>query len=219
MQPKAIPEEPIVVAGIDVGGERKGFHAVALRKRVLFGQFASADPAAVADWCREIGAMVIGVDAPCRWHQSGTTRVAETGLKREGGQCFSTPTYEAAIAHPLNHYGWMLNGAKLFDQLETSHRLFGGNTAELSGPVCFETFPQVIACALAGEIVSAKQKGRIRRELLIEAGIDISALSNIDKVDAALCALSARSLAISKFKAYGEAVSGFIVVPGETLSR
>ena len=209
----------MIVAGIDVGGRKKGFHAVSLRDGKYLSQFAHTDPARVADWCREIGAMVIGVDAPCRWHQSGTTRVAETGLKREGGQCFSTPTYEAAIAHPLNHFGWMLNGAKLFAHLESSHRLFGGNAAELSGSVCFETFPQAIACALAGEIVSAKQKGRIRRELLIEAGIDISALSNIDKVDAALCALSARSLAISKFKAYGDAVSGFIVVPGETLSR
>jgi len=74
--------------------------------------------------------------------------------------------------------------------------------------------PKAIACALADKIVSAKQKGSIRRARLKQAGVDAAALSNIDKVDAALCALAAHHLALGAFKSYGEPVSGLIAVPG-----
>ena len=111
----------------------------------------------------------------------------------------------------------MLYGAKLFEELEKTHPLFTGNPDQITNPICFETFSQAIAGALAGEIVSAKQKRTVRRNLLTQAGIDISALSNIDKVDAALCALAAHYLAIGSYKSYGEANTGLIIVTSEAL--
>jgi predicted nuclease with RNAse H fold len=202
-----------MAVGIDVGGERKGFHAVALQGQVIAGQFASADPASIADWCRALGAQAVGVDAPCRWSATGGSRLAERELMKAGVACFSSPRREVAIAHPRNYYGWMLRGEALFAELEKSHRLFDGLTGSVPGPVCFETFPQAIACVLAGERVPARDKGVIRRRLLSEAGIDLATLSHIDWVDAALCALAARACLAGEIRAYGNAAEGFIVVP------
>lgn len=82
----------IVVAGIDVGAAKKGFHAVALegghfRERHLFH-----DPAELANWCANgIRATVIAVDAPCRWAGKAGGRPAEHALIGRGIFCFSTP--------------------------------------------------------------------------------------------------------------------------------
>ncbi len=107
----------------------------------------------------------------------------------------------------------MLAGAELYRLLVKSrYRLFDERNAA-SSPVCFETFPQAAACSLAGKIVSAKRKGVVRRKLLRTAGIDTAPLTNIDVVDAALCALTAHSLMAGNFKTYGDDREGFIVVP------
>ncbi len=105
----------------------------------------------------------------------------------------------------------MLNGAELYRLIEPHFPLFSGRTP--LGLVSFETFPQAIACSLAGTIVSAKKKRVIRRELLHKAGIDISALTSIDYVDAALCGLTAHYLLTGRFKTYGDQTDGIIVVP------
>jgi len=85
--------------------------------------------------------------------------------------CFSTPSREAAERHPKDYFRWMLNGAELFRPLESTHALFDGNFGRTLGLVCFETFPQAVACALAGRMVSAKRKGAIRRALLNRARV------------------------------------------------
>ncbi len=204
---------PFVVAGVDVGGSRKGFHAVAFRDGEYLDKFTSLQTAEVAAWCRRIGARFIAVDAPCRWSVTGRARPAERELMKEEISCFATPTRAAAEIHAKDHFRWMLNGAELFRDLESSHALFDGNFRPMTTPVCFETFPQAIACALAGKIVSAKKKRTDRRDLLARAGVETSSLTNIDLLDAALCALTAHHFALGRFKTYGEAVTGFIVVP------
>ena len=70
-----IPET--IVVGIDVGGPRKGFHAVALRDGVYLDKFASPDPLALAAWCIQVGARAVAIDAPCRWSRTGRARPAE----------------------------------------------------------------------------------------------------------------------------------------------
>lgn len=204
-----VGEGPIVV-GIDVGGPKKGFHAVALRDGSYWAKHASADAASLVGWCRQIGAQAIGVDAPCRWSLTGRARPAERALAVEGIHAFATPSREAAEGRDF--YRWMMNGAELFRLLEVHYRLFDG---QLSGhdAVCFETFPQAVACALAGKLVSAKRKATLRRELLRNSGVDTAPLTNIDTVDAALCAFTAHSLLVGNFKTYGDALAGFIVVP------
>ena len=198
------------MVGIDVGGPRKGFHAVALRDGVYLDKFASPDPPALATWCIQVGARAVAIDAPCRWSRTGRARPAERALAAEGIHAFATPSLEAAEGRDF--YRWMLNGAALYRVIEAHFRLFdGGNAA--TGPVCCETFPQAVACALAGKVVSARGKGVVRRALLREAGIATAPLANIDLVDAALCALAAQALLAGRFKTYGDVGEGFIVVP------
>lgn len=206
------PREPGPVAGIDVGGRKKGFHAVALDSAgAVSGRRASADPEEIAAWCAELGALVVAVDAPCAWSTDGRSRPAEVALKKASIQCFSTPSRETALAHATNHFGWMVNGERMFRALVTLHPLVALSTVEV--PCSIETFPQAVACALAGTSVSAKRKGAVRRDLLRRQGLDLTLLSNIDFVDAALCALAARYVVLGKARAYGEPLTGLIWVP------
>jgi hypothetical protein len=129
--------------------------------------------------------------------------------------CFATPSFAIAKRHPSNYYSWMLNGAALYAELLSSgYKLFAGRL-EPRRPTCFETFPHAIACALQGKIVSAKHKRPVRRALLQRNGIDTRALTNIDWIDAALCALAACHLVSGSIESYGDGEDGFIVVPGE----
>lgn len=202
-----------VVVGIDVGGVSKGFHAVALQAGEIVGRIQTCERRAVREWCRQYDPIAIGIDAPCRWGSTGCGRAAERALALERIRAFATPSYDIARAKPF--YGWMLNGAALYEVLEPEFPLFCG---EASDPVCFETFPQAVACALAGEVISARQKCVRRRAILEEIGVNTAWLSNIDYIDAALCAVAAHYVSIGRFKTYGEPSSGLIVVPRHALS-
>jgi hypothetical protein len=127
-------------------------------------------------------------------------------------QVFATPTQDAARRHPKNYFGWMLNGAALYRELSRRFALYDGSNAR-SRPICFETFPHAVTCALAGEIVPAKRKRTVRRQVLADAGFPCELLTNIDFVDAALCALTAVRFAQRRFVHYGDARERFIVAP------
>jgi predicted RNase H-like nuclease len=103
----------------------------------------------------------------------------------------------------------MLGGAEVFAALEPAYPLYAGSPP--AGPVCFETFPQAVACALAGKIVSAKEKRPVRTALLAQAGIEVDRLSSIDEVDATLCALAARRFVEGSFRAYGDTAGGYLI--------
>ena len=99
---------PLIVAGVDVGGAQKGFHAVALKDGAYLGQFASPVAAEVAAWCEEIGARCVGVDAPCQW-SSGRARACERELAKQHISSFITPTREQAVQNTSGFYGWMFS--------------------------------------------------------------------------------------------------------------
>ena len=199
-----------MVVGIDVGGLGKGFHAVALTNgRFLPKHFKDAQ--GLFAWIVELKATVVAIDAPCRWAVSGKSRLSERELAMDGEkiQCFKTPERTSALGRPF--YGWVFNGETLYDLLNASHSLFDGSLQ--TGAIVLETFPHAVACALAGKVVPARQKGLVRRRVLAEQGFDISPLANIDVVDAALCALTALRFHQGLTKAFGDAREGFIVVP------
>lgn len=200
----------MIVAGIDVGGSAKGFHAVALCGYKFCEKFTSCEAEKVVDWCRRIGVRAVGIDAPCRWSSTGRARKAERDLAAVGIHAFATPS--KAKAESSDFYRWMINGAELYRRIIPYYPLFS-KISKATRSVSFETFPQAIACALAKEVVSAKQKRVVRRALLQELIIDITQLSNIDFVDAALCAVAAQYLVAGNFKKYGNAAEGFIIVP------
>ncbi|MBA2084684.1 hypothetical protein DMTZ50_0489 [Dehalococcoides mccartyi] len=202
------------VVGIDVGGERKGFHAVALLNGHFVDKKATPDPAVIANWCIRHKAKVVAVDAPCRWSLKDSSRLAERELNVAGGKihCFATPTYKIARANKKGFYDWIFNGEKLYEYLE-SHRYFRFNGERIKGQICIETFPHAVVCVMAGKVALAKPKARVRREALRSRGYDDSNLPNIDFVDAALCAVAANEFRKDKYQLYGDRNEGFIVVP------
>jgi predicted nuclease with RNAse H fold len=203
-------DSALIVVGVDVGGSKKGFHAVALRGGQFFENFVSLDVREMVSWCQRLDASAIGIDAPCYWSRTGRARPCERALAAEGLHAFATPSQSVGERHQF--YRWMRNGAELFRLLTPQYQLFNGKDS-IGSPVCFETFPHAVAYALAGKILPAKQKRTDRPRLLREMGLSIDALTNIDLVDAALCALTAHYLLAGMFKVYGDAAEGFIVVP------
>ena len=90
--------------GIDVGGSRKGFHAVALTAGAYTDQLATGDPLELAHWCRSVvWASVIAIDAPCRWSIDGRSRPCERELMARAIRCFASPTRRKALDHPTNY--------------------------------------------------------------------------------------------------------------------
>ena len=202
-----------VAVGIDVGGPARGFHAVALRDGVYVDRLRASDTKAIAAWCRELGAHAVGVDAPCRWSATGRSRLAERELMAEGIHCFFTPSRQIAESHPTGYFSWMTNGMAMFAALRRAKfELFDG-VVKQDRHLCFETFPQAIACALSAKTLSAKHKRRERRALLERNGIDTASLTNIDWIDAALCALTADCLLQHRLSQRGDVREGFIVQP------
>lgn len=200
--------DPVYV-GVDVGAEAKGFHAVALHRNEVIARHHAADAREIHAWCVSHDALAVGVDAPCRWRSAREPRKAEREMAQEKIFCFATPSEDAARRTAFHR--WMLNGAALYAELDKDFALYDGR--DITSGICFETFPQAIACALAGRVLSATRKRFERKVLLEKAGVKTATLTSIDYVDAALCALTARHLVEGRFKAYGDRETGYIVVP------
>lgn len=198
----------IVAAGIDVGGRKKGFHGVVLGDGGYLDKLHCTDPAEMAAWVRSTGARATAVDAPCRWRKGAEPRAAERELARMGIRCFATPVQAAAAAHPF--YEWMRNGMSLYAALDPHYPLFHR---------CFETFPQAVACILAGRLLPARNKRLDRPGLLQEAHIDSSLLPGQDFIDAALCALSAHRCLLGKFQKLGDEAGGYLILPASPRRR
>lgn len=209
-----MPTRNLHVVGIDVGGSAKGYHAVALTNGKYSGRKSTGHVNELVEWCRGVAmATVIAVDAPCRWSMDGHARPAEMQLMRKGVWCFATPTRHRAIEHPKKHFEWMRQGELLFRALETTHSLCSALPAP-GQQCCFETFPHAITWHLRGNNANAKIKRTQRKALLEEHGIELAELTNIDLVDAALCALTAHTAASAgECQIYGESETGLIIVP------
>lgn len=201
-----------IVVGVDVGGPAKGFHAVALRGMTFVAKTHEFEPAELANWCLRLNATAVAVDAPCRWRAKETARAAERQMAQQGIMSYYAPTEARAREHAF--YSWMLPGRALYDELASSYPLYLGVQ---SARMCIETFSHAVACALAGRLVSAKDKRVVRGDLLQRAGLPCGAFTNVDEIDAALCALAAQAFAAANFHAYGDESGGFIVVPAEPL--
>lgn len=208
----------MAVVGIDVGGSRKGFHGVALAG----GKFIEARgfrlPSDVLAWCRSLSAQILAVDAPCAWSARGTSRLAERDLAigDQVIQCFKTPTRSRARAQSTGFYDWVFNGEELYQALNADYPLFDG--IHCDGPLVFETFPHAVVCALAGKVIPAKPKAKVRRQALRDQGYEVKGLSNIDFVDAALCALTAEAFLRGHWQSFGDRPEGYMVIPSSAFT-
>ncbi len=199
-----------VVAGIDVGGAKKGFHLVLLRGNEVLLSTKSPHPDELVQHCLRHQAVVVSVDAPCQWADR-VPRQAEREMAREGIFSFSTPS--RAKAQTSAFYGWMFNGERMYAALAEAYPLLDAPDKR-STPSSFETFPHAISCALLGkDVASAKIKGRQRRALLAVLGLETTLLKSIDDLDATLCAVTAQFFLSRTFKTYGDVEGGFLIVP------
>lgn len=199
-----------VIAGIDVGGAKKGLHLVLLRGNEVLLSTKSQQPEELVQHCLEHQAVVVAVDAPCQWAER-VPRQAEREMAREGIFSFSTPSRAKAQASAF--YGWMFNGERMYAALAEAYPLLD-TPDNGSTPTSFETFPHAITCALLGKDVAfAKIKGRQRRALLAALGFNTMPLKSIDALDAALCAVTAQSFLNNSFNTYGDVEGGYLIVP------
>ncbi|HEX7906911.1 MAG TPA: DUF429 domain-containing protein [Paraburkholderia sp.] len=209
----------LTVAGIDIGGDRKGNHLVILRGTQIVCNRSRDTPEHMLEQCLQFEVAAVGIDAPCRWRIGEAGREAERALARQRIFSFATPTRELAMASKSGFYGWMFNGERVYETFRPHFPVFK-NGGEIGGRLCFETFPHAITCAFFGrEVASAKEKGTQRREILQREGAEATSLRSIDDVDAALCALTANYLLDGKVDVYGDEPGGFIVVPRFLRSR
>ena len=201
------------VAGIDVGGDRKGCNLVILRGTAVVCSIAGAAPEDLLAHCLAYDVVAVGIDAPCVWRSAGGARLAERDMARAGVKAFSTPSRVAALASTSGFYGWMFNGERVYRSLAAAYPVLAA-PAYSGGRISFETFPHAITSAILGrKVASAKLKGAQRRQVLASFGIDTSLLTTIDAVDAALCALAAIHLVEGTTRVFGAAADGYIHVP------
>ncbi|MFL9914781.1 DUF429 domain-containing protein [Paraburkholderia fungorum] len=204
------------VAGIDIGGDRKGNHLVILRGCEIVCNLRKEAPEHMLEKCLQFEVAAVSIDAPCLWRVGEAGRQAEKELARRRIFSFATLTRGLTMASKSGFYGWMFSGERVYQAFAPHFPLFN-NGGEIDDRVCFETFPHAITSALLRtEVASAKRKRAQRREILEDAGIDATSLRSIDEVDAALCALTANFLLEGSIVASGDEFGGFIVVPAPT---
>ncbi|GAB4058413.1 hypothetical protein GCM10028811_08830 [Uliginosibacterium sediminicola] len=204
-----------IVAGIDVGGPRKGYHLAILRQRQILAVVNSTDPQQILRQCLDAGVSAIAIDAPSQWTSNAashrTIRSAERALLQAGIHCFFTPTRERAAANQSGFYEWMFQGEALYQALAAHYP--PARQTQPSTPFCCETFPHAITHQALGSETRARLKRSQRSQLLQAIGLADPQLDSIDTLDATLCALSAQAILQGASQAYGEAEDGFIFVP------
>ena len=192
------------MVGIDVGGAKKGYHAVAFTDGKYVGHTTSGNVETITSWAKEQGAQVVAVDAPCTWSKEGKSRPCETELRGRGIKCFSTPNAQVmdrleaeGTSGQKAFYGWMKQGEKMYDQLKKSGFPLLRTDPVAGESFCFETFPHAIAHALLDPEVTGREKRAQRSGLLEKKDTDFPKGLNIDFIDAAVCAYMAHIVATS----------------------
>ncbi|NCA26592.1 MAG: DUF429 domain-containing protein [Methylophilaceae bacterium] len=200
--------------GVDVGGVKKGFHAVANQNGNFFAKFHSRSVDEIVSWIINQAPLVVAIDAPSMFSLNGRSREAERLLVNHGVRCFFTPT--RALAQRSHFYDWVFNGELLFQKLNLA--IFMGGKPQF--PSVIETFPHGIDLffwANKRPIIPKISKTLSRKITLTKkARYETSELSNIDFIDAALCAISADYFARNQFTAYGSDAEGYIVLPAQS---
>jgi predicted nuclease with RNAse H fold len=194
---------------VDVAEEGKGLDLVAVDqdRRLVASRGRLAVHDVVEIVLGEIRPSIVCIDSPSGWSRSGHSRDAERQLARVGISAFATGT------DPGEHrfYRWMRVGFSIFERLAPVYPLFGAG--EPRGTAA-EVFPHASAVLLAGGHRSgAETKVVFRRRVLRTFGVDEGALPNLDRVDAAVGALTGLLALEGCWTAVGEPTEGTILVP------
>jgi predicted nuclease with RNAse H fold len=213
LQPPARDRAPDIVVGIDVAEERKGLDLVALDRdrRVI----ASAGHLTVEEVRRlvleEVRPHMVCIDSPSSWSISGKSRQSERELRKLGITAFSTGPDPGP--HPF--YRWMRVGFSIFEALSPRYELFAGRG--LRGTAA-EVFPEATAVLLAGRLRDRNESKRVFRvRVLTDHGVDTRALPTVDRVDAALAALTGILALEGTYTGVGDPAEGLVLLPVDPL--
>jgi predicted nuclease with RNAse H fold len=199
----------VIAVGVDVAEERKGLDLVALdanrrvaasRGRLTVEQVASL----VLD---ELQPDIVCIDSPSGWSRSGRSRQAERELAKLRISAYATG------ADPGDHsfYGWMRVGFSVFEALADHYPLFRGDDPHGRAA---EVFPNASAAFLAGrQRDKAESKLQFRRQVLRARGVAEESLPGIDRVDAALAALTGLLAVEGQWSSVGHPDEGVILLP------
>jgi predicted nuclease with RNAse H fold len=188
-------------AGVDVGGQRKGFDAAVIDDRRVLELRGGLSCQQVVDLVTAHSPAVVAIDSPRTCAPDGQTcRDDERLLARSVCGIRWTPDRQHVRGSP--YYAWILEGLKLFDALS---RAGAGAVIEV-----FPTASWTRWCGKRGSRSRATWTGQGLTALGLEG---IPARTNQDQRDAIAAAMTARQHSAGMTEAIGD-----IVVPLPPLS-
>jgi predicted nuclease with RNAse H fold len=126
----------LTFAGVDVGGERKGFHVALTDGRVILEIAAELSLRQTVEWLAQRSPTVVAIDAPPQaLIQGPETRAAERALSQAGFRIQWTRRQGTGLPAPE----WMNHGAALWHELQRA----------LPNARLIETFPTAATAQLA----------------------------------------------------------------------
>ena len=191
------------VIGIDVGGKRKGFHAMLLSAQSIQAVFEHTDPLQLVAWSLSHQPAVVAIDAPCGWSASGGSRQSERNIAHQCKRIpsFCTPTRERAAQSRF--YDWVFNGERLYQAFQR-HSIT---------PI--ETYPHGVSEIILQRSPLPVKKQARRQAALARMNLLDPCLTSVDLIDAALAALTADAFREHLTHAFGNELEGKIHLPTE----
>ena len=201
--------------GVDVGGSRKGLDVVLLdgaRRPVRIVSKLGVERLGLL--IAELDPDVIAIDSPPAWAPKGSSRLTERLLAQVNIHAFNTPSSRDGRGHPF--YAWMEVGFQAFRV--AGARGFPRYRAGDPRGTAIEVFPHGSAAVLAGCLPpKGARKKPWRTRILATHGIPTAELTTVDRVDAALCALTGLLALQGHRFAPGDPKEGVIVLPVASL--
>ncbi|GIU98339.1 MAG: hypothetical protein KatS3mg013_2142 [Actinomycetota bacterium] len=200
--------------GVDVG-VRRGLDLVVLDEhRVPFVVRSRAGLEDLERLVRELVPDVIAVDAPSRWATDGRSRLTENELARLNIHSLRTPS-KAHAARPA--FDWMRAGMRVYERTDhLGYPLFDGSAVRGR---TLEVFPHASAVVLAGCLPPTGMPKRAWREHVLRLqGVRTDDLTTLDRLDAALAALTGLRALEGHHTHLGDPREGVIVVPARALA-
>lgn len=106
-------------AGVDVGGHRKGYHVAVVGDRGLVaGPERITIASDVIGWLSQHQPAVVALDSPRSYAAAGETRREAERLFAAARICGIRWTPDEERVRGNDYYGWIVNGRRLYDQLE-----------------------------------------------------------------------------------------------------
>ncbi len=200
--------------GIDVG-VAKGLDLVLMdERRVPLAVRTHVRPDDVGLLIDELHPDVVAIDSPPRWANTERSRLTERQLATCNIQSFNTPSEAHGRGNPF--FRWMEVGFIVFG-IANDH---GFATYAAGNPKgrALEVFPHGSAVVLAGSLPPKGTSKRVWREHVLQTqGVRTDELTSVDRIDAALAALTGLLALEGKRFAPGDPTDGVIVLPVRSL--